>query len=355
MLNLEPHPAGHEETVGRWLTNNDLSMRNSNSADCRSLFLAIDQGGHASRAIVFDWESKIVAWETAALEIRRPGIDRIEHDATTLLCSITEALDLAAVALGPRVADVWAAGLATQRSSVVCWDRVNGEPLSPVISWQDRRGAAWLERFSKHAELIRQTTGLVLSPHYGASKLRWCLDHLPAVAEALQQDRLAWGPILSFILFRILSEHPLVVDPANASRTQLWDLWTRDWSPRLLKLFDLPVAPLPRCVPNRFAFGRICFGGRCVPLTVSTGDQSAALFASGPPRADAVFVNAGTGAFLQVVVPERPVSTGRLLTSMVWNDDLNATYVLEGTVNGAGSALGWVRNELGAGYSGDGR
>src|SRR6185295_15989616 len=116
---------------------------------------------------------------------------------------------------------------------------------SPVISWQDRRNAAFVAQLISRAREIHARTGLVLSPHYGASKLRWCLDNLPEVASAARDGRLAFGPLSSFLLFRLLEERPLVTDPANASRTQLYDPAARDWSPQLLDLFGINSACLP--------------------------------------------------------------------------------------------------------------
>ena len=43
-------------------------------------------------------------------------------------------------------------------------------------------GIASLE--GAHGDAVHRATGLFLSPHYGASKLRWALDNLPAVREA---------------------------------------------------------------------------------------------------------------------------------------------------------------------------
>ncbi len=311
------------------------------------LVLAIDLGGHSARAIVVGRDGGIVAEAGAPIETRRPRDGWVEHDAQQVVRCVREAVDGAARVLGPRIGEVGAAGLATQRSSVVCWDRRDGTPLSPVISWQDRRGADRVSALAGEAGSIRAATGLVLSPHYGASKLRWCLDELPAVRAALDDNCLACGPIASFVLFRMLDERPLVVDPANASRTQLWDLSTGDWSPALLELFGVPRAPLPACVPNEYAFGHLMLGSRRVPLTVCTGDQSAALFAQGTPRPGTAWINAGTGAFVQKVVGDRPADAPRLLSSLVWQDRGSSTYVLEGTVNGAATALVLVREQLG--------
>ncbi|MBM4221938.1 MAG: hypothetical protein FJ170_08330, partial [Gammaproteobacteria bacterium] len=235
-----------------------------------------------------------------------------------------------------------AAGLATQRSSMCCWKRRSGKALSPVISWQDRRNAAWLEQLGPQAAMIRARTGLVLTPHYGASKMRWCLDHLPAVQAAHAGGELVMGPLASFIAFRLLDGQPCCADPANAARTQLWDPATRDWSEELLQLFGIARADLPRAVNNRHAWGRLDTPLGPVPLTVVTGDQSAVPFAFGALDATTAYVNIGTGAFIQRALRDRLPDAQQLLVSVVWADDEGVDYMLEGTVNGAGSALDWL-------------
>ena len=313
-------------------------------ADDDSCYLAIDQGGHASRAFLYKSNGKLVGTATVAINTYHPAPDQIEHDPGEIVSSVQTAITEAL--RGTESHRVVAAGLATQRSSVICWDKTNGSALSPVISWQDRRSAEWLRQFDKDAAAIRLRTGLPLSPHYGASKLRWCLDHLPAVQTAWKQGRLAWGPLASFLIFRLTEEKSLCADPANASRTLLWNLNNSNWDTALTTLFGVPVETLPPCVPTRHNFGQIKTENRRIPLTLVTGDQSAALFATGENISGKVMINMGTGAFLQQALHHRP-SPSRLLTSMAYQDLDTRIYTLEGTVNGAGSALAWLAEQLG--------
>lgn len=309
------------------------------------LYLALDQGGHASRAILFDAHGNAVAQSYAPVATVRPAADRVEHDPEQICESLRAAIEDAGHDLSVAH-EVIAAGLATQRSSIVCWDRVSGAALSPVISWQDRRNAAFVVGLGARAAEIHARTGLVLSPHYGASKLRWCLDNLPAVADAARGGRLALGPLSSFLLFRLLDEHPLLVDPANASRTQLYQPASRNWSPELLELFGIPVACLPEPVGTRHEFGHLTVRKQSVPLRICTGDQSTVPFAFGPARLDCAYVNIGTGAFIQCPLSQ-PVIAAPLLTSVIWSDARRVVYVLEGTINGAGSALEWFNGTEG--------
>jgi glycerol kinase len=84
-----------------------------------------------------------------------------------------------------------------------------------------------------------------------------------------------------------------------------------------------------------------------LPLTVVQGDQSAALFAFGEPRADTLYLNLGTGAFLQRPVDGALSDPAPLLASVVFADERAARSVLEGTVNGAASAIEELAAELG--------
>ena len=309
------------------------------------LYLALDQGGHASRAILFDAKGAALAHAYAPVATVRPAADRVEHDPEQICESLRTAIEEAVHHLS-GAHEIVGAGLATQRSSIVCWDRSSGTALSPVISWQDRRNAALVARLGARAAQIHARTGLVLSPHYGASKLRWCLDNLPAVAEAARGGRLAFGPLSSFLLFRLLHEHPLLVDPANASRTQLYDPANGTWSPELLELFGIPAACLPEPVGTRHEFGHLGVGKQSVPLRICTGDQSTVPFAFGPARLDCAYVNLGTGAFIQCPLSE-PIVAAPLLTSVIFSDTRRVVYTLEGTINGAGSALEWFSETQG--------
>jgi glycerol kinase len=304
------------------------------------LVMALDQGSHASRAILFDATGRQVTQAQVPVATQREGTDRVEQDPEELVRSLRTALeDACAQCPGVRIL---AAGLATQRSTVVAWSRSTGRALTAAISWQDRRNAAWLQRLAPAAERIRAVTGLPLSPHYGASKLRWCLDHLPAVRRAAAAGDLAFGPLSSYLVARLTVERTCGVDPANASRTLLFDAATLQWSPDMLRLFDLEAAQLPACVPTRHGFGHVECPGTLVPLTACTGDQSAAVFALGTPDAHSALVNVGTGAFVQRIAPPDAPWPDGLLRGVVCADTDGVLTSHEGTVNGAGSALEWL-------------
>jgi glycerol kinase len=313
-----------------------------------SLALAIDQGTHASRALVVDMTGRILASGAVEIGLARPQPDWAEQDGEEIVASILGAVTRALSQLGERKAGIRCAGLASQRANCVCWDRASGRPLSPVFSWQDRRAHAWIASLEAgHGDAVHRKTGLYLSPHYGASKLRWALDHLPAVRAARDAGTLAWGPMASFLVQRLVKERTLAAEPQCAARTQLWNLHARDWDPELLALFGLPAGFLPASVPTCHAWGTLEAAGIAVPLTAVNGDQSAAVFAFGWPEEDCAYVNIGTSAFVQRALTRHPGHVPRQLTGIILADRDVTVYMVEGNVNGAGTALAWLEKELG--------
>lgn len=309
-------------------------------------YLCLDQGGHASRALVYDRRGALAAQASVDIATHHPAGDRVEHDPAELVASLKRAIEQVCAALGPHAREIASAGLATQRSSIVCWDRETGAALSPVLSWQDRRAAGWLTTYAPHAKAIERITGLKLSPHYGVSKLRWCLEHLPAVQKARRDNRLLIGPLASFLIFHLLHERPVCADPSNAQRTLLLNMHTLGWDEQLLQLFDVPREILPACASTRRDYGVLRLSAsHAVPMTIVTGDQSAALYACGAPRGNVAYLNLGTGAFVQRVT-HQPRQIDGVLTSIACQDESVCDYTLEGTVNGAGAALTWAASEL---------
>ncbi len=329
-----------------------FSIQEENLAATKSLstaplWLALDQGGHASRALIFDSQGRQQAQAYAPITTRHISADRVEHDAEEVLNSLRTVIADIAHSLGNDVRYLQAAGLATQRSSIVCWHSLTGVALSPVLSWQDRRNNGLIDSLHGYRNEIQKITGLILSPHYGASKLRWCLDELATVKAANERKHLQCGPLSSYLLHGLLQEHPHVVDPANASRTQLWSPASGEWSAELLQWFGVPRDVLPTPVATHHRYGSLRVGNHIVPMQVCTGDQAAVPFAMGSLQSDTVYLNIGTGAFVLAALQHDIGNAAPLLRSVLYSDATNVHYALEGTVNGAGSALHWFNERSG--------
>ena len=309
----------------------------------RSAVLCLDQGGHSSRAVIYGNDGTHLATAAVPVATRRDETTA-EHDPDEIVTSLVTAAEQALGEI-PAHLPVTCAGLATQRSTMLCWDSADARPLTPAISWQDRRGEVHLPKDKPTLDLLRRITGLRPNAHYGVFKYRACLASVAAVARALGDGRLRWGPLASYLVRRLTNEQTDTADPVNASRTLLWSLRDRNWSPRLLELFAVPASTLPPAAESLGSFGRLELGSRRIPLTCVTGDQAAVPWAAGPPATDTVYLNLGTGAFLQRPLHKSPPSAGDLLLSPLPTARVPA-LALEGTVNGAAAALTWAAIEL---------
>jgi glycerol kinase len=297
------------------------------------LILAIDQGTHSTRAIIFDAGGRVVSMARQPVALNRRSRREIEQSPDEIRQSMQTVVD--EVLNDPAVdrERIAAAGMATQRSSVLAWDRITGIPLSPVLSWQDRRVADTLLTMMDHDQHIRDITGLHLSPHYGAGKLQWLLDHVPAIREALTARTLMMGPLASYLLHHLTDSRDDVIDDANASRTLLWNLQSRNWDDSLLELFKIPPQVLPTCIPICADFGLTRQGN--IPVQAVNGDQTAALYAHGKPSENTILVNIGTGAFVLLPVDDPTARPAGLLAGISYS-----------TVNGAAAALKWAAEKF---------
>ena len=308
------------------------------------LILAIDQGTHSTRAIIFDAGGRVVSMARQPVALNRRSRREIEQSPDEIRQSMQTVVD--EVLNDPAVdrERIAAAGMATQRSSVLAWDRVTGMPLSPVLGWQDRRVADTLLTMMDHDQHIRELTGLHLSPHYGAGKLQWLLGHVPAIRDALAAGTLMMGPLASYLLHHLTDSRDDVIDDANASRTLLWNLQSRNWDDSLLELFNIPPQVLPTCVPICANFGLTRQGN--IPVKAVNGDQTAALYAHGKPSGNTILVNIGTGAFVLLPVDDLAARPAGLLAGISHSDKDAASYYVEGTVNGAAAALKWAAGKF---------
>jgi glycerol kinase len=310
--------------------------------------LVIDQGGHSTRAALYETDGRRIGMSAVPVFDHRPREDWVETDPDVLVASVTESVRRVAAEAALDLRTVERAAMVTQRASVVCWDRSTGEALSPVLSWQDRRATRECDALRNRAYVVRTSTGMFLSPHYGGPKLRWCLDNLRPVREAAEAGRLLCGPLASFLAFRSLVERPIIAEPATAARTLLWNRSSLDWDGELLEWFGIDRDWLPGCGPNRGSHGTLVVDEARIPLEVLAGDQNAAAYACGDLSGDEAFVNLGTGAFVLRRYRDDPGLVPGLLTEVGFRDESGTDHLLEGTVNGASSALDWLERVQGA-------
>ncbi|HEY3174649.1 MAG TPA: FGGY family carbohydrate kinase [Candidatus Polarisedimenticolia bacterium] len=312
--------------------------------------LAIDQGTTASKAALYSLSGRVLGAARVAVRTRFGPGGVADQDPGEILATQRLAIRRAVSAAGPL--EIAAAGVTSQRSTFVLWDRATGLPAGPAPTWRSTAAADWCARLQRHGARIRRLTGLPLSPHYSATKLGRLLDGDARLRRRAERGDLLFGNVATFLIWHLTGGTVHAVDPTQAARTLLFNLSTLDWDRWLLDLFGIPRAILPEVRPGIGEFGMMSLGRTRIPIRASLGDQQAAgLGLTGGGRVGggrAALVNYGTGAFVLIPTGGRLVRRQGLLTSLAWTDASRRAYVLEGTINAAGALLDWLRAELGA-------
>lgn len=227
-------------------------------------------------------------------------------------------------------------GVASQRSSFVLFERAGGRPVTPLISWQDRRAADWCERHGALAAELFELTGLPLSPHYAGPKLASVCERDAGLRAGLASGALLFGTLETYLAWHWSGgEH--LTDLSMAARTQLADPAAARWSERALELFGVPPNALPTIAPT---CGRDTALDDGRTLTASVADQAAGLLAVVGAEGEGTLVNLGTGAFvLRATGASDPRVPGFLTGPLLLAADGGARFALEGTINGGGATV----------------
>ncbi len=310
--------------------------------------LALDQGTTGSTALVIGQDGSVLGRGYREFTQHFPQPGWVEHDPEEIFRVSVEAMRDAITASGERPVGL---GITNQRETVVLWDRRTLAPVARAIVWQDRRTTDRCRelRESGLEPMLRERTGLVADPYFSATKLEWLLRDTGLRRRAAQGE-LAAGTVDSWLVAKLTGGRAHVTDHTNASRTLLYDLRSRDWSPELLQQFSVPPEVLPTVVRSSGVVEQTdpLHLGWSLPIAGLAGDQQAALFGQGCVSPGLAKNTYGTGAFLLVLAGDRVPSPAQgLLATAACGPAGEPSYAVEGSVFVAGAAVQWLRDGLG--------
>nr|WP_312855975.1 glycerol kinase GlpK [Nocardioides stalactiti] len=323
---------------------------------------AIDQGTTSTRFMVFDHDGAEVARHQLEHEQLFPRAGWVEHNPVEIWERTSAVVKTALGKARLDPSDLAAVGITNQRETTVVWDRRTGRPLHNAIVWQDTRTdaiAAALDRDGR-GDVIRHKAGLPPATYFSGGKLQWILENVPGVREAAERGDALFGTPDTWVLWNLTGGPDggvHVTDVTNASRTMLMDLETLQWDEELLGFFGVPRAMLPEIRESSAAASKGPFGttlrsgplGGEVPITGILGDQQAATVGQvcfAPGEAKNTY---GTGNFMLLNTGTEIVrSKAGLLTTPAYQlGDDPCVYALEGSIAVTGSAVQWLRDQLG--------
>lgn len=214
------------------------------------MFLGIDIGTSAVKAIIVDSEQHLVADATSGYTPLRPAPGLSEQDPETWVEAVRTALGALRRQAPAALAAAEAIGLSGQMHSVVALDETH-RPLRPSILWNDGRGKAECADLLARLPDLPSITGVMPMPGFTAAKLLWIKAHEPETFARIATVMLAKDYV------RLWLSGEIATDVSDAAGTQLLDEASRRWAAGVVDAVGLRLDQLPRLVEGTDISGRL--------------------------------------------------------------------------------------------------
>ncbi|KIR02612.1 Glycerol kinase [Lachnospiraceae bacterium TWA4] len=312
-----------------------------------SYILGIDQSTQGTKAILVDENGKIVGRADRAHKqiINEQGW--VSHDLNEIYENVLLATKDVLVANNIDAEEVLGIGISNQRETTAMWDK-SGTPLKHAIVWQCSRAKEITQGLDEYADLIKDHTGLQLSPYFPAAKMAWLLQNTEIPED--KKDDICLGTIDTWLIYRMTNGNSFKTDYSNASRTQLFSIKDLKWDEEICKIFRIPKSYLAQVCDSNSLFGMTSLDGifpKKIPIYSAMGDSHAALFGQGCHSSGKIKTTYGTGSSIMMNVGVDYIKSQHgLVTSLAWGIDGKVDYVLEGNINYTGAVITWLKDDV---------
>ena len=317
----------------------------------KDFIVSIDQGTTSSRAILFNLRGKPIYSSQKEFTQYFPKSGWVEHDPEEIWNTTKKTLrDVVNKARKLR-GNILTIGITNQRETTILWDKKTGKTVYKAIVWQDRRTEDFCKKLRKQNKetIIFNKTGLLIDPYFSGTKIKWILDNVPQAKKLMNNQRLLFGTIDSFLIWKLTKGEVHATDATNASRTMIFNISTNKWDDTILKLFKIKKNILPEVkdCSDDYGYTHPSVTGKSIPITGVIGDQQAATVGQCCFEPGSLKSTYGTGAFVLLNTGSRKIySKNRLLTTIGYRLNGKTTYALEGSIFIAGAGVQWLRDRM---------
>lgn len=316
--------------------------------------LSIDQSTSGTKALIFDETSQLVGRADLPHQQIIHDNGYVEHDGQEIYRNVIGSAKKVLEQTGVSPSQIAAVGISNQRETAIMWDKTSGQPVYNAIVWQCARGEGICRRLEAEnpafPQMVREHTGLNLSPYFSAAKLSWIVRNVDGVREKMQQGKICASTIDGWLVWKLTHGQSFRTDYSNASRTQLFNIHTLKWDEEICRAFEISLDALPQVSFSDSLFGETDFEGlfdHRVPIFAVLGDSHAALFGQGCTEAGSGKATYGTGSSVMIHVGDKPVASKQgLVSSIAWGMDQKVSYVLEGNINYTGAVIKWLVEDV---------
>ncbi len=368
----------------------------------KAFIIGIDQSTQGTKALLFDREGRLLLRTDAPHRQLVNEKGWVSHDPEEIYQNTVKTVTRLVEQSGIGRNQVAAIGISNQRETSLIWDRISGKLLADAVVWQCARGAEICRQVEEAglAGMIRERTGLTLSPYFPASKFAWLLQNADGAMELARRHQLCLGTIDTWLVYRLTGGRAYKTDYSNASRTQLYDIFRLKWDQEICQAFGVDAGDLPEVCDSDSFFGETDLEGffeELVPIRGVLGDSHGALFGQGCLRSGMVKATYGTGSSVMMNIGPKAGGVDRdaaftqppcrekvgvrtpcrddaaigpscrgdaavqtpcqgkaasqspgsgVVTSLAWGLNGKVDYVLEGNINYTGAVISWLKDDL---------
>ncbi len=312
--------------------------------------IGLDIGTTGCKAALFCSDGTLIASSSREYRVELPHPNWAEQDAEGVWQLAQDALRDVLARSGTY--DVAAIGLSVQGEAIIPVDG-QGRALRPAILGMDTRTDAqnaWLrERFG--AEWLFMHTGMPVHTINSLPKLLWLKQHEPEI----------WRSAAYFLLYEDFLIQKMTgqraISRCLASRTQIADIRTGDWSGAILDALELEPARLSPVQPSGTAVAPMTpalaesLGFAAPPLVVTGGhDQACGALGAGLTRPGLAMVSTGTAEVVEVALAEPALNAALYEGNISVYTHVVPDLFLAMTLNHSGGLLlRWFRDTFCAG------
>ena len=306
--------------------------------------LAHDLGTSGNKATLFDADGRMIASRTCAYETNFFNNNWAEQDPADwwrAVCQSSRAL-LADIPAG----NVAAVALSGQMMGCLPVDAA-GRPLRPSIIYCDQRATAEADLLGEAIgpEAFYAIVGHRISASYSIEKLMWLKANEPDVYASTAHMLNA----KDYVNLKLTGQ--VATDFSDASGTNAFDLNTFEWSEPILDAAGVDAAMFPQLRPSTDVLGAVTPEAaketglkEGTPVALGGGDGSCAAVGVGCIAPGMAYGYVGSSSWI-ALASNKPIVDEQMRT-MNWAHVVPGYLHPAGTMQTAGAAYQWVRNEI---------
>ncbi|MFK4825729.1 xylulokinase [Paenochrobactrum sp. BZR 588] len=261
------------------------------------MYLGLDLGTSAIKALLIRDDQSVIASATAELSVSRPVAGWAEQNPKDW-CRATEmALESLRKSHGRELAMVQGIGLSGQMHGAVLLD-ADDDILRPAILWNDTRSHVQAAKLDANPQ-FRDITGNIVFPGFTAPKLAWVKENEPEIFAKIRKV------LLPKDYLRLWLTGEYISDMSDASGTAWFNTAQRQWSKELLASTDMDITQMPSLVEGTDQAGRLradVAASLGLPAGVIVagggGDNAVSACGVGTVNANGAFISLGTSGVL---------------------------------------------------------